>query len=580
MDYEMFPRTCLLLWAALLLLSPSTEAQELRAFWADTFHAGMRTSAEVTALVSAVRAAQCNAVFVEVRKRGDAYYRNGLEPVASDVAAGFDPLGDLISKAHSGTPRIDVHAWVVTYNIWNGENSSPIQPSHPYNLHPDWLSEDNTGAKWAGNAGGSGNYQFDQGHPAVQQHTFDVVMDILRRYDIDGLHFDYIRYSDYNSRHSNQPWGYNPVSLARYKRLKNVTAIPAPTDATWLQWRRDQVTALLRKVYLNAWAAKPNVRVSAALIAYGSAPANLNLTSWQASEAYGRVLQDWRGWMEEGILDLACPMVYGTDNTRFAGWANFAKERQYNRAAAIGMGWYLNSVSNTIAQVKSARTLSSSGKTAVGVLGYSYAVPNSDGLSRTATWAAFTDDAAAETYDPGGAPIFGSVATVPPMSWKTNATKGHVMGRVGTGTSNSDFDGATVTLAGPTNRSLVTDATGFFGAVDIPSGTYSLNINLPGYRPLSKSVTVTNGMVAEATAALEQVPLQIVALTRNAGASTLTITWTSVPRRRYRVEASQNAQQWSAIASNISATAAGTSYVWPIPVTWQDKGFVRVVEEP
>src|SRR4030095_5348174 len=217
-------------------------------------------------------------------------------------------------------------------------------------------------------------------------HTFDVVMDILNRYDLDGLHFDYIRYSDYNSSLNNQPWGYNPVSVARYKKLKNVTATPLPSDSTWLQWRRDQVTALVRKVYLNSWALKPRVRISAALIAYGNPPADLSLASWQAKESYGRVLQDWRGWMEEGILDLACPMVYRNESTTpgFGGWANFTKDRQYNRAAAIGMGWYLNSIGNTISQIKQARMASAGGNSAVGIVGYSYGVPNKDNISQYA----------------------------------------------------------------------------------------------------------------------------------------------------------------------------------------------------
>jgi uncharacterized lipoprotein YddW (UPF0748 family) len=323
------------LGAAIVLISCGfthlAVAQEFRALWVDAFHAGLRNSTETSAVIAAARTANCNAVVVEVRKRGDAYYRNGLEPVASDVEVGFDPLADLVQKGHSGTPRIEVHAWLVTYNIWNVQNTPPPQATHPYNLHPDWLSMNNAGATWA-----NGNYQLDQGHPAVQQHTFDVVMDIINRYDVDGIHFDYIRYSDDGSSLNRQPWGYNPVAVARYKKLKNVTATPAPTDATWLQWRRDQVTALLRKVYLKAWARKPNVRISAALIAYSNPPANLSLASWQATEPYGRVLQDWRAWMEEGILDLACPMIYRNEATTpgFAGWANFAKDRQYNRAAA------------------------------------------------------------------------------------------------------------------------------------------------------------------------------------------------------------------------------------------------------
>jgi uncharacterized lipoprotein YddW (UPF0748 family) len=162
-----------------LALASSGFAQEFRAMWADTFHAGLRNSSETSALIAAARSANCNAIVVEIRKRGDAYYRDGLEPVATDVAADFDPLEDLITKGHDtsgGQPKIEIHAWFVAYNIWNNQTTPPSQPTHPYNLHPDWLSQNNLGEKWDGN-----NYQFDQGHPSVQQHTYDVIMDVLTR---------------------------------------------------------------------------------------------------------------------------------------------------------------------------------------------------------------------------------------------------------------------------------------------------------------------------------------------------------------------------------------------------------------
>lgn len=553
----------ILTFLILVLLSASAGAQEFRALWADAFHAGLRNSTETSALIAAARAAKCNAVVVEIRKRGDAYYRNGLEPVATDVASGFDPLGDLITKGHTGTPRIEVHAWIVTYNIWNNQTTPPTQPTHPYNLHPDWLCENNAGTQWDG-----GNYQLDPGHPAVQQHTFNVAMDIITRYDVDGLHFDYVRYSDSSSSVGNQPWGYNPVTMARYQALTGTSTIPAPTNAAWLQWRRDQVTALVRKVYLNAWAVKPNVRISAALIAYSNPPANLNLSTWQSTEPYGRTLQDWRGWMEEGILDLACPMLYRNESTTpgFAGWADFTKDRQYNRAAAIGMGWYLNTISNTTTQIGLARAASSNGNTPVGVVGYSYGVPNNESVSQSSTWAQLV------------AGPFASTVTVPTMPWKTNAAKGHVMGYVLSGAT--AFDGVTVTLTGPVTRTFTTDATGFFGSVDLPVGTYTITVNQPGYRPLTKTFVVSGAAVAQPAINLELVPLQVTSVVRAVSPTRLTITWNSVPGRTYRVEGANALNNtWSPVVSGVPAAGAATSYQWTVPVAWSVQAFVRVVEE-
>lgn len=544
--------------------------------WVDAFHAGLRNSTETSAVVAAARAANCNAIFVQVRKRGDAYYRNGLEPVATDVAAGFDPLGDLIQRAHNGTERIEVHAWMVSFNIWNNVNTPPSQATHPYNLHPDWLSQNNTGTQWDGV-----NYQFDPGHPAVQQHTFDVAMDILQRYDIDGLHLDYIRYSENGGAAANsQPWGYNPVTVARFKKLKGVASTPSPSNSTWLQWRRDQVTALVRKIYLNAWATKPNVRISAALIPWGNPPADLTLTAWRSTDAYSRVLQDWRGWMEEGILDLACPMIYRTDTSGFTGWANYTKDMQFSRAGAVGAGWYLNSIANTISQIKVARIASPGGKTAAGVLGYSYAVPNKDGVSQSTTWKALTDDTTAESYDPGGTPVFGTLATVPSMPWKTSTTKGHAMGYVRNNANNAVFDGAAVSISGPVSRTLTTDGTGFFGAVDLPVGTYTLTVSMPGFRPVTRSFSVTGATVAQPTVQVEMLPFEITSTIRSATGTTLTITWNSVPGRTYRVEASNDLSQWSSVASGVAATNGSTTYQWTVPTQWQSQAFLRVTEEP
>jgi uncharacterized lipoprotein YddW (UPF0748 family) len=548
----------------LAILRSVADAQEFRALWADTFHAGLRNGTETTALVAAARAAKCNAVVVEVRKRGDAYYRNGLEPVATDVAAGFDPLADLIDKAHdtsAGQQRIEVHAWFVTYNVWNNQGTPPSQAAHPYNLHPDWLTQNNTGATWDG-----GNYQFDQGHPEVQRHTYNVLMDVLNRYDVDGIHFDYIRYSDGGSSGNNQPWGYNPVSVARFKQQTGTSTIPTPTNAAWLQWRRDQVTALVRKVYLNAWAAKPDVRVSASLITYGNAPANLNLSSWQASEAYSRVLQDWRGWLEEGILDLGCPMAYKTSNTSFSGWTNFIRERQYGRASAIGMGWYLNPMSQTLAQIDIARTSGTNGVKAAGVLGYSYAVPDNDNTTPHGdAWASLANGP------------FASIAAVPPMPWKSNTAAGHLMGFALDG-AGAAFDGATVTVSGPVNRTLKTDATGFFGAVGLPVGSYTITISVPGYIPVMKTVTVSGAQVTEQTLTLESKPFAITSVAAGPTVGALTITWNSAPQKAYRVERSANLARWFIVSSGVPSGGTSTSFPWQ-PPDGSTMGFLRVREE-
>src|SRR5918912_1607025 len=87
--------------------SESVDTPELRAVWVDAFHDGFKTPQQVDALVDWARAANLNAVFVQVRRRGDAYYLKSFEPRSEDpdLAPGFDALQYLIANAHRGSQR-------------------------------------------------------------------------------------------------------------------------------------------------------------------------------------------------------------------------------------------------------------------------------------------------------------------------------------------------------------------------------------------------------------------------------------------------------------------------------------------
>jgi uncharacterized lipoprotein YddW (UPF0748 family) len=471
----------------LLLVTPQSPAQtnELRAFWADAWGTGFQTASQVTTLTNDLRTGKFNAIFPQVRRRGDAFYNGVYEPKNSGLSPSFDPLADLIAKCNnlSYGPKIEVHAWIVTYHIWQG-TTPPTQPTHPFNLHPDWLLQDVNGNTLIGN-----EYTFDPGHPEVQRHTFNVAMSIITNYNVDGLNFDYIRYSSSNE-------GYNPVTVARFNQRFGRTGQPAPTDALWKQFRRDQITGLLRKVYLYSLAVKPHVKISCDTITW--APGPTSLASWYSSAAaWNSVLQDWRGWMEEGIMDLNLPMAYfaqsGAYTVSWTNWNNFTKDHQYNRHAAIGPGIYLNSTADAITQMRYSRVPSPSGNSARGVIGYSYRVPNNDGVSRASFLNALVNPSG---YDPVAPPMFAQPATVPVMPWKTAPTTGHLKGIL-TGNQPTNFlDGAVVTISGPVNRAQTNDPTGFYGFVDLPPGNYTVTASFAGYLNAVTNVTISPGVVA------------------------------------------------------------------------------------
>src|SRR5437773_7558010 len=150
------------------LLAPPAYAEadldppELRAVWVDAFHDGFKTPAQVNDLVAWARSANLNALFVQVRRRGDAYYVKSFEPRAEDpdLAPGFDALQYLIDRAHQGPQRLQVHAWLATLPVWWQRDAPPNAANHVFNMHgldadpaDTWLMYRDDGAAWAGTSG-------------------------------------------------------------------------------------------------------------------------------------------------------------------------------------------------------------------------------------------------------------------------------------------------------------------------------------------------------------------------------------------------------------------------------------------
>lgn len=126
-------RAALSLAAAVAVVSPaSAQPAQYRGFWVDTFNTGLSTHEHVVAVVNQARAANANAIFAQVRRRGDSWYLDSREgiaeilppppppsppppPAAMPIEPGFDPLRDLIAEAHAH--GIEVHAFVIVNAI-------------------------------------------------------------------------------------------------------------------------------------------------------------------------------------------------------------------------------------------------------------------------------------------------------------------------------------------------------------------------------------------------------------------------------------------------------------------------------
>ncbi len=492
---------------------PTPAAPEIRALWVDAFHAGIRSPQEADQLVADAKSAHINVLIVQVRRRGDALYTQSFEPPLDDPAYDpqFDALAHIIEVAHR--QGLEVHAWVNAMPLWR-DQEPPRDPRHVFNLHgpgksgtDHWLTLSPQGEDRF-----PVGYFLDPGHPAAAAHVAEVYLNIVRNYPVDGIHFDYIRYPETNERLARgAPVGYNATALERFRRATGRSDTPPPEDEQWMAWRRQQVTNLVRRVYLEARAVNPQIKVSAAVIAWGKPPSSEK--DFLDAAPGQRIFQDWHGWLKAGILDLAIPMNYAreTDPTVrgwFDGWIRWQKKHKHGRHLAVGIGAYLNAKEATLAQVHRARQ--AEGRRSVdGVSFFSYAninriptpvvaptlasapAPNSvaspatdiSGLSSALPVALAGENrlkflalGIPEEAKPPVAGAFSEPGRVPPANWIEHPTRGFLAGTV-CQAQGSAADGAIVQLRRRGRlfaRTLRADAdgNGFFGFTNLKPGRY------------------------------------------------------------------------------------------------------------
>jgi uncharacterized lipoprotein YddW (UPF0748 family) len=471
---------------------------EFRALWVDAYHVGIKNSRQIDELVETAQAGSFNALVVQVRRRGDTYYPSLLDPWAPDATPDFDALAYLIERAHAA--GIEVHAWATTLAIWGGP-TPPDAPDHTFNVHGPgatgrdyWLMTSYAGEDQPGNE----VYYLDPGHPDVVEYTVAIYAELAANYDLDGLHLDRIRYPETQGAYCQdqewycQDWGYNPTSVARFQEQTGRADVPEPLDPEWIQWRRDQVTALVRRIYLVATAIDPHLRVSAALSTIGYAPTDAY--GWETRSPYRQQLQDWRGWLEEGILDLALPMTYRNDDVspdQFDDWIAWEKDHQYGRGTVVGTGLFINTVENSMDQWLRVRQPTMLENRALGMCGYSYASPSNEGVPRRD----FVNAAVTE--------VFTQSAPTPAISWKDAPTLGHLMGTLTQAVPCRNLDGYPLSLTGPISRSLPADGSGWFGTIDLVPGEYWLSVEVvtPSIT-ISQPVTIVAALVTEQDIAL------------------------------------------------------------------------------
>ena len=367
------------------LQMPLPTFEEVRALWVVRYT--MTSADAIDRLVEHAAASGFNTLIVQVRGRGDAYYRSRWEPRAAGLTdPDLDPLARVIERAHAR--GMAVHAWVNTHLVAEPD-VVPASPDHVVNRNPDWLAVpaelgrrlypvDPREPRYLAalmndamenEATVEGLYT-SPSHPAVKERVYAVWMDILERYDVDGIHFDYIRLPS-------PRYDYSAGALRRFRewvaprlppeRLAAldaaaasdpyalVEALPGP----WGEFRRIHIDELVERIYHGVKARRPEVVVSAAV--RPSIP-----------EAYRDRFQDWPRWLAAGVLDVVVPMAYTTNDQTFAEQIRAARAAAGRRERVwAGIGAYLNTFQGTLSKIDHARAEGAGG---VVLFSYDWAV--------------------------------------------------------------------------------------------------------------------------------------------------------------------------------------------------------------
>jgi uncharacterized lipoprotein YddW (UPF0748 family) len=362
-----------------VLFAPAPHARagrdEVRALWVT--RASLTTPRSVSAIVQAARGSGFNTLLVQVRGRGDAYFASALEPRADSLAgqpASFDPLETLIAEARGEGLR--VHAWV-NVNLISSATELPASRSHLVYRHPEWLmmprplayelsridmrSPEYLGrlARWTRAANDVEGLFVSPVHAGAADHLVSVVDDLARRYALDGVHVDYIRYPgdefDY-SRLALQAFrqDLDPAMTSEERRRfdpNSMTALLAAADTypeRWSGFRRSRLNSLVLRLRTAVKTRRPDALFSAAVYP-------------DPAEAMARRFQDWPMWLENRWIDVVCPMAYTPDASVFASQIASVRRAAGNQAVWAGIGAYRLSPAQTVENIETARRLGASG---------------------------------------------------------------------------------------------------------------------------------------------------------------------------------------------------------------------------
>ncbi|GHV57119.1 hypothetical protein FACS1894182_05160 [Bacteroidia bacterium] len=300
--------------STVLGLNAQSPKQEIRAVWLtsiygldwpdkpfqDTYDINDQQEALID-ILDKLEAAHFNMVFLQTRLRGDVIYNSNIEPVSPYVQgvkntwSKYDALAFAVAECHKR--GLECHAWFVTY---------PLTNTLTVKQHQD-------------NVQRSGKeFYMDPGDPETNTYLVSLIEEIVDRYDIDGIHLDYIRYPDNANAFQDQ---------ATYRRYGK--------GLTKSEWRRENINRFVYQVYDEVKSRKPWVQVSSSVFGMYDKIEGKKRNHATATGVY----QDPEKWLQEGKQDFIVPMMYHSGDLFFPFLRDW-QTRSHGRWIVPGLGVY------------------------------------------------------------------------------------------------------------------------------------------------------------------------------------------------------------------------------------------------
>ena len=238
-----------------------------------------------------------NAVFLETLYHGFTIFPGSDFPLRPEFQ-GKDVLKTFIRQAHQRD--ISVHCWTEVFYWQVDTKKYPNLPHSPVlDDHPQWLLLTREGKK--SDVSENAHIFADPANPSVQAFLVEFLSDLLRRYNVDGINLDYIRYSA-----GSHDTGYTDFARKAFQNHSGVDPVDIDPQEDpelwlkWVEWREDRVTDMVRRLSQTINRQKPEVLLSAAVF-----------PEYYKRRGESTIYQNWKEWVAKGYLDTLIPMAYG-----------------------------------------------------------------------------------------------------------------------------------------------------------------------------------------------------------------------------------------------------------------------------